>query len=35
MVLEVNEKFEKRMEVQKVYKKWVEQKNKEIFEMKR
>lgn len=35
MVLEANEKFEKRMEAQKVYKKWAEQKNKEISEMKR
>ena len=29
-VLEANEKFEKRLEAQKIYKKWVDEKNKEI-----
>ncbi|XP_061182752.1 E3 ubiquitin-protein ligase RBBP6-like [Saccostrea echinata] len=35
MVLEANEKFEKRLEAQKIYKKWADQKNKEIADQKR
>ncbi|XP_062604072.1 E3 ubiquitin-protein ligase RBBP6-like [Saccostrea cucullata] len=35
MVLEANEKFEKRLEAQKIYKKWADQKNKEIADQKK